>query len=1478
MAEYKGLTIRIGGDTSQLNSALKASTKAASSLQSQIRRITTAMRFDPSSIGVIDTRMKLTTNRAESLYSKLNILKSGYKELGESVVGVGSRSLSVRKLAEATDNASLSAQTAKKRYTDMTETLASRYRELEARAKEAGKSMNLNALSRQGSDSTFEKQMAELKQLGVITDDEIAKLREMRSTWREAFGESEAYKAVETFRDMEVNMQRVEAEAKSLVANVRELNGISNYSATSWELSNSKIRSMDESMGEAAKRAKEYEAAIRENPSNLDAALGRLRALSDELGIAESKQRELAKQVSGYRERLASVIAEHRNIPQYVQETGDKWEKVQRELAEAEGKASSLRQSLQRIKDAQMPDEEVMKLEAQVAKAERRVSSLKEEARGMDAAFETAKECSELQQLETELARTSSHAEKLRKRMDMQDLGGKSFLNASTVKSLGMTLYSTLTPAITMLGWRAMSAAQDMDSAYRDMRKTVDGTEAQFEALKRGAIEFSKTHVTSAEQLLQIEAIGGELGVATDSLQAFAETVSNLEVATNLGTSEAAESLGTLANITHMGADEYERYGDALVRLGNNGASTEDQIVDIATRIGSMGTIVGMSVPEILALSSAIAGTGMKTEASGTAIANTISNMESAVSKGGDALEGFAEVSGMSADEFAKTWEDKPIEAFKAFVQGLNEIEKQGGSADVTLQKLGINGTRQKQAIEGLMQTIGGLDDSLTMSNDAWNGVSDEWGAAGDAAREAEKKAEGFSGQVAILSNVANDAMASLAEGSTPLLSILTDIAQNALGVFEGMSDGGKSAAVGMLALGAAAGPVLTLTSTLMTATDNVKGFLTSSNAMARAVKLFKQGMDGAPEGVSRFTAAMEGAKMSAASLGKSLAHGLAAGAVVVGIAAVTMAIADYVRKMDEAAKASRNAGNIMEEALGKGTKEAVRNTQTLSSSYDDLVRKMAETNEGIQRSADETFGKTANLAQYGDEVKRTLEAYNAGDDSASAMADLKTALDLYNDAAGTSISLTKDANGKLTLMKDGAELSAKGFDRLTQSMKNNAKAEFFKSSYEAKMGDQRAAMEQVANAQKAQKEAQEAYDEALKRNDPNLKHFTDALSDADKVLAESKKKLDETQSSMNQYEEGMKLMAEAQERGAGAGTKWVAENDELQASIWANSQSVTDFAHALDTLGISSKEMDANKDVLSEMAMDWDGSISSLLPGINEMGIELDEATRKAWGLSQVTIGDKTFYVSDEGTLGEAVDGLVELQEIEVEGKTYTVTDDGTIFDGIQKVGRLKGSVATIGDKTFEVDADTSKADTKVAGSKKRADSTKGTMKVDADTKKGSEKIGSLVAAANGKSAKVKVKADTSSFWSGIRSIVGNVVGTAKVKVAKSATGSVAGSPYIPRHAKGYIATGPTLTNNGWVGEAGAEAVLNWGTGGAVVPLTNRNYMLPIADAIADGLDRRGGDRPSVTINISVDGRGNEDSKLAKSIAREVELALRRL
>ena len=531
---------------------------------------------------------------------------------------------------------------------------------------------------------------------------------------------------------------------------------------------------------------------------------------------------------------------------------------------------------------------------------------------------------------------------------------------------------------------------------------------------------------------------------------------------------------------------------------------------------------------------------------------------------------------------------------------------------------------------------------------------------------------------------------------------------------------------------------------------------------------------------------------------------------------------------MREAEQASKNAGDIIGTAMSGAMSKQGSAIKGAVESYDEMVSKMAENNRMLQESAKKTYSNAALIEEYGEGLKEALDAYNAGDHSAESMANLKTQLELYNSAAGTAISFTEDETGALHLMKDGAELSADAFDRLSQSMIQAAKAEFFKEGYETKMGDYRTALDKVAEAEVNVANAREQLEEA--ENTPGLdadtlNQYRENLAKANTELENSKQKLGETTSAMNQYEEGLKLMTEAQLENAGAGVKWVADNDEIQATLWANGKSVTDFAHNLDGLGVSYDELESHADGIADMAATWDGSILSMMTSLQDMGIELDLSAAKIEGLNAIQIEGKTFWVDDMGTVYDETGKVVGLKgEIGgIEGKSFEVTDNGTADDSARSANNLTSAIGNVQGKSVDV------------------------------------------------TANVYGTSDVWSLVSGISNVVSKTVDiVANTFGLGSATGSIASSPYIPRHAAGYIATGPTLTNNGWVGEAGAEAVLNWGTGGAVVPLTNPRYMEPIAEAIARNMQGHGTNN---NYYITLDYKAGDD---ANKIVRDLGFALR--
>ena len=99
--------------------------------------------------------------------------------------------------------------------------------------------------------------------------------------------------------------------------------------------------------------------------------------------------------------------------------------------------------------------------------------------------------------------------------------------------------------------------------------------------------------------------------------------------------------------------------------------------------------------------------------------------------------------------------------------------------------------------------------------------------------------------------------------------------------------------------------------------------------------------------------------------------------------------------------------------------------------------------------------------------------------------------------------------------------------------------------------------------------------------------------------------------------------------------------------------------------------------------------------------------------------------------------------------------------------------------------------------------------------------------------------------------------------------------------HADGFIATGPTMISpRHMVGEAGAEAVFDYGGNTHVVPLTNRKYSQPFADIVAEGVakvlgvrQQGGGAGVTVSGNTFV-VRGDHD---IDEIARELYVLMGR-
>ena len=273
-------------------------------------------------------------------------------------------------------------------------------------------------------------------------------------------------------------------------------------------------------------------------------------------------------------------------------------------------------------------------------------------------------------------------------------------------------------------GVAAAKFAIDFEDSFAAVEKTVDGTPEQLEKVRQGIIDLTTVGIDgrsaipmTTAQLNELAAAGGQLGIETDNIIEFTETMAQLGTATNLVGEEGAKTLARYMNVTQTSQDQVRNLGSAIVYLGNNYATTEAEIAEMAMRLGRTGTLVNMNAADVLGYSTALSSLGINAEAGGSAVSRTWTRLDNAAATGGEALELFAEVSGQTAEEFRQSWETDASEAFNSFIKGLEQAE----NLPLLLQALDINDIRESDALKALSLGYETMTKAVSDANAAWS-------------------------------------------------------------------------------------------------------------------------------------------------------------------------------------------------------------------------------------------------------------------------------------------------------------------------------------------------------------------------------------------------------------------------------------------------------------------------------------------------------------------------------------------------------------------------------------------------------------------------------------------------------------------------------------------------------------------------------------------------------------------------------------
>lgn len=700
---------------------------------------------------------------------------------------------------------------------------------------------------------------------------------------------------------------------------------------------------------------------------------------------------------------------------------------------------------------------------------------------------------SKLKSLNLELAEVSSKAVLSGEKMEQ---AGSKWKNAGDkLNSVGNKLTIGVTAPITAIGTYAVKSAMDFESAWTGVTKTVDGTAQQMDTLRQGIINMSEELPASTTEISEVAEAAGQLGIQTDNILGFTRTMIDLGEATNLSASEGASSLAQFANITGMSQKDFDKLGSTIVALGNNFATTEADIAAMGLNLAAAGSQVGMSEAQIMGFATALSSVGIEAQAGGTAFSKVMTNMQLAVERGGEDLNQFASVAGMSADEFKAAFEQDAAGAIIQFIQGLSTCEERGQSAIGVLDSMGVTESRMRDA---LLRAAGASDvftNAIDMGTNAWNeNIA--------LTQEADKRYGTTASKMEIAKNKLKNSAASIGESLLPTLSKLAESLADITKRFSNLNEGTKTNILRFAGVAAAAGPATKVlgktTSAVGSLTSGIGGLVKDCGKLS-SLKKAQEAISGIGSFSAKSADGVSGLSKALFTLGSPTGMATTAAIAVTALGAAYIAHKYQLTQADEATKeiinSSQNLKKTQDEVLAQ-SEEKKASVLSEAATNELLIDKLYELNEKEGKSnADKQT-----MVSLVDELNSRIPDLNLAIDEETGKLDKqKDAVLEYNEAYKKKL-LIEAAQEKLSTI---------------------AKSQIETQSKLAELVGKRAEKQEELNSKQA------AYNEAMEKirinpaagNDPQIQKAIEEYGSAKNAVEDLDKEIKNNQDTLKDYD-----------------------------------------------------------------------------------------------------------------------------------------------------------------------------------------------------------------------------------------------------------------------------------------------------------------------------------------------------------------------
>lgn len=324
-----------------------------------------------------------------------------------------------------------------------------------------------------------------------------------------------------------------------------------------------------------------------------------------------------------------------------------------------------------------------------------------------------------------------------------------------------------------------LRAILDLEDQMIELQNSTRLTDEEIKELVHDLGLMSTQLPITSKQLSELAVVAYQMGArGVPQIEKFTDAIARLGLTSDAKGAQAAESIGRILKVSGESVDGVDVLAASIGVLEDAFGASAQKISDATLDIVQQTSGLSVTSKQAAAISAALLGVGVDLGGIGMSVGKTFRTIEESTRKGGESLKLLAMVAGESAEEFKASFERDAGGAYRKFITGLGQFQKQGGNVLEVLNALELGDNRLAKSILPLIKH----SDELTR---ALGEVADGEANVNNLREESERRAKSLGGQLSRGKNILEEVAKKLkpvGDGAARAVGFLNEVALSLLG------------------------------------------------------------------------------------------------------------------------------------------------------------------------------------------------------------------------------------------------------------------------------------------------------------------------------------------------------------------------------------------------------------------------------------------------------------------------------------------------------------------------------------------------------------------------------------------------------------------------------------------------------------------------------------------------------------------------